>query len=353
MSANEAQRDYSQHIRVVDLASSDGLASLTRRSVPEFSREFGGKVNSAFTIGRGDSVEVTIWEAAPAALFGSISGVSPTGGAAGSVTTLPDQVVDSNGCITVPFVGAVVAAGKTIAQLEVAIGRALTGKANRPQVVVRMARNSSSYVTVIGDVKSALRMPLTPSGERLLDALAAAGGAAQPVEKSTVQITRGTMVHGMPLSVVVRDPRQNIPLQPGDVVTVSYQPLSFTVLGATGKNDEISFETQGITLAQALARSGGLQDHQSDAKGVFVFRFESAVANDTPAADKPGRMALAPVVFRLDLRNPESLFIAQQFEMRDRDVLYVSDAPATEVQKFLNLIFTAVYPVANTVRAFQ
>ena len=93
--------------------------------------------------------------------------------------------------------------------------------------------------------------------------------------------------------------------QAGDVVTALFQPLSFTVLGATGKNEEINFEAQGITLAQALARAGGLQDSRSDAKGVFIFRFEPANAlkwPKQPAATTPeGKV---PVIYRIDLKNP-------------------------------------------------
>jgi polysaccharide biosynthesis/export protein len=55
-----------------------------------------------------------------------------------------------------------------------------------------------------------------------------------------------------------RDPNENVPLQPSDVVAAYLQPLSFITLGATGKNEEINLEAQGITLVQALDRSRGL-----------------------------------------------------------------------------------------------
>src|SRR6202000_2646952 len=110
------------------------------------------------------------------------------------------------------------------------------------------------------------------------DALAAAGGVRQPTGKMTLQLTRGDRHRSLPLDVVIRDPRQNVQLKPGDVLTAMFQPLSFMALGATGKNDEISFETQGITLAQALTRAGGLSDQRSAPQGAFVFRFEEADA---------------------------------------------------------------------------
>jgi hypothetical protein len=96
-----------------------------------------------------------------------------------------------------------------------------------------VVQNSSSKVTVVGEVANSLRMPLTPSGERLLDALAAAGGVRQPINKMTLQVTRGSDFYSMPLDLVIRDPKQNVPLRAGDVVTAIFQPLSYTALGST------------------------------------------------------------------------------------------------------------------------
>jgi len=35
----------------------------------------------------------------------------------------------------------------------------------------------------------------------------------------------------------------------------------------------------------------------------------------------------------------------QNFPIENRDILYVSNAPITEVQKFLNVIFSVAYPI--------
>jgi polysaccharide export outer membrane protein len=166
------------------------------------------------------------------------------------------------------------------------------------------------------------------------------------VNKTTIQLTRADKVYSLPLETIIRDPRQNIALLPGDVVTALFQPYSFTALGASGKNDEITFETQGISLAQALARTSGLIDMRSNARGVFIFRFENKDALTWPR--EPVRTTadgLVPTVFRVDLTDPESLFLIQNFPMEDRDVLYVSNAPITEIEKFLNVLFSVAYPV--------
>jgi polysaccharide export outer membrane protein len=190
-------------------------------------------------------------------------------------------------------------------------------------------------------------MPLTPHMERLLDAIAAAGGVRQSVTKVTIQVTRGNEVQALPLDAIIRDPRQNVPLQAGDVVTALYDPFSFTALGASGKNQEINFEAQGITLAQALGRAGGLLDAQSDARGVFIFRLERRGPPAWPGDARPALDELRPVIYRFNLRDPNGFFLMQSFAVDNHDVLYVSTAPVADLQKFLNLVFSVVYPLLN------
>ncbi len=302
-------------------------------------------------VGPGDLLEVTIWEAAPATLFGSAPAQSAGANATPAIqtsrpTSLPDQPIDDDGTIYVPFAGRVPAAGKTLQEISADIVARLEKKANQPQVFVRMTHNSASNATVVGEVNLSTRVPLVPGNERLLDALAAAGGVRDPINKTTIQLTRADNVYSLPLETIIKDPRQNIPLMPGDVVTALFQPFSFTTLGASGANTEVNFETQGISLAQAIARSGGLIDLRSNARGVFVFRFESKGALDWPRQPvKATADGLVPTVYRVDLTDPESLFLIQNFPMENRDVLYVSNAPITEVQKFLNILFSVAYPI--------
>ncbi|HWP19197.1 MAG TPA: polysaccharide biosynthesis/export family protein [Burkholderiaceae bacterium] len=345
----EATRETSG-IQIVDVTDNVARQLLAQRRQDAFAESLGSPTVLPGTVAAGDVLEVSVWEAPPATLFGTTLVEARATAAQGSrPTTLPEQVVSSEGTINVPFAGAVPVAGRTLPQIEAEIARRLAGKANQPQVLVRLTRNSTANVTVVGEVGQSTRLPLTPKGERLLDALAAAGGVRQPVNKVTVQVTRGQNVYSMPLEAVIRDPRQNIVLQPGDVVTALFQPLSFTALGATGRNEEINFEAGGITLAQALARAGGLNDMRADSQGVFIFRLESAnaLAWQTPPRTTPdGRV---PVVYRLDLKDPGSFFVAQSFPISNKDIVYVSNAPAAELQKFLNVITSVVYPAIGII----
>lgn len=301
-------------------------------------------------VGPGDTLDIIVWEAPPAILFRNSSSssflgtVTPTGT---STTSLPPQMVSKQGDIVFPFVGKIQVNGKTPTQIESLIVEKLKGKANQPQVIVRIASNLSSTVTVVGEVKQSTRMPLTPKGERILDAIALAGGVSQPANKMTVQIARNGKIQSLPLETVIRDPKQNIVLQPNDVVTVYYQPLSFTVLGATGKNDELTFEATGITLSQAMGRVGGLKDFQADSKAVFIFRLEEPNA---PAVQPNGLVTednKVPVVYQFDMNDPSTFFLAQNFPMKNRDVMYVSSAASVELMKFLAVLTSILSPAAS------
>lgn len=331
-------------VEVTDAVTRRVIASEQKRL---FSETLGATTSAEFGIGAGDVLEISVWESPPASLFGSAVLDPRAGAASARVTALPEQMVNSAGQINVPFAGAVQAAGRSLQQIEADVVQRLKGKANQPQVLVRVIRNASANVTMVGEFASNIRMPLTAKGERLLDALAAAGGVRQPVGKMTLQVTRGRTVQSLPLETVIQDPRQNIFLQAGDVVTALHRPLSFTVLGATGKNEELDFEAQGITLAQALARAGGLQDARADARGVFIFRFEEPVAlgRDAGSQARTTPEGKIPVVYRVDLKDPATFFVAQGFPIRNKDVMYVSNSSVAELQKFLNIIGSVALPV--------
>lgn len=336
-------------IQVIDI--NDGVARklLNSQKLSLFSEVFqnrSGEEQSSM-VGAGDVLEVSIWEAPPAALFSSSFSDLRSGTSAARVSSLPEQMVSHDGTIAIPFGGDITVAGRTIKQIEAEIVQRLKGKANQPQVLVRRTRNVSSNVTVVGEVVSSMRVPLTPQGERLLDALAAAGGGRHPVSKMTLQITRGQQVQALPLEIIISDPRQNIRLLPGDVITALNQPYSFTMLGAAGKNDEVSFEAKGISLAQALARSGGLIDNRANAKGLFIFRLEDDLSGLLPATAVKTPEGKVPVIYRADLRDPATFFVAQSFPVRDKDLLFISNAPAAELQKFLNLVLSITYPVLS------
>ncbi len=339
------QTEYANHpISLVDLNKS----AVNRIGLFEQSRSFsallGDATQRAPVIGIGDTVDISIWEAPPAVLFGAAGDTSGISGGAQNRTIL-QRAVGSDGTLAVPFVGRINVAGRSSAEIEREIIQKLNGRANDPQVSVRVTKNDASNVTVLGEVALSRRVPLGPRGERLLDIIADAGGTRQPVGQTTVQLSRGTTTAAMALERVIQDPSQNIRMQANDVVTVLHQPYSFIALGALSQNAEIPFEGKGISLAQALGRTGGLRNDLANIKGVFIFRLESPDALDPTAATNAQQTedGKIPVVYRLNLADAKGFFVAQDFEIRDKDVLYVSTAPGADIQRFLSTVTSLAF----------
>lgn len=337
-------------IKLIDVNDAIARKLAAGKVLGTFSDVFHHNAANHYVIGPGDVLDVTIWESPPAMLFGSgvMDPTKPPSAGVSSAVTFPQQMVAASGTITVPFAGHVSVQGRDTQQIEGDIAQRLKGKANNPQVMVQVVKNNSANVTIVGEVATNQQMPLTPKGERLLDAIAASGGVKETVSRVAVQLTRGKVTSTMALESIIRDPKQNVSLESGDVVTALFQPRSFSVLGATGKNDEMPLEAQGISLAQALARSGGMVDNRADARGVFIFRFE-----DAKLVDGPNAKGLVPVVYQVNLRDPASFFVTQNFPVQDRDVIYVANSPEAEFSKFLRLVISVASPTVTLNRALE
>ena len=296
-------------------------------------------------IGIGDSLVISIWEAAGGGLFGT----SPTDhvSAGSRSVTIPEQVVGRDGGVSVPFADRVPAAGRLPVEVQKAIEQRLAEKAIEPQVIVTVTKSLSNSVSVSGEVVSGARVPLSLKGDHLLDLIAAAGGARSPVYETFVRLSRDGITATIPMEALVSDPAENIYGYSGDVLTLVRLPQSFTVFGATGVNTQVNFTAERMTLVEGLAKAGGLQDLRSDPGGVFLFRFEPpGIVN---ALGRPqlhtGPDGSSPVVYRLDLSDAKSYFLAQRFAMHDKDIIYVANADLNELQKFFTLLNTLTGPI--------
>jgi polysaccharide export outer membrane protein len=348
-SADPAVKPY----EIVDVDPST-IEVLSRRPRSSFATRFGDhRASSEPLIGVGDMVTVTIWEASSGGLFSSPAALERISAGANSAT-IPEQVVGRDGSITVPYAGRIQVAGRTPRAVQEVVQHALEGKAIQPQVLVTDNRPISSTITIGGEgVNAAQRLPLSVKGDRLLDVIASAGGLRLPVNEIVVVLQRGGVTERMPLQRITADSRENIFMRAGDVVTLVRDPQTFLTYGATNGNAEFPFGADSLTLAQALVKSGGLADYRSDARGVFVFRLESpetlrALRPDSPVPPRDGRV---PVVYHFDQSNPNSLFLEQRFQIANRDLIFVSNAPSVEFEKgvaIFNGLLSPVYSGAST-----
>jgi len=303
-----------------------------------------GDGRSEINIAVGDQLAINIFEAGADGLFSSATAKS----------TEINAVVDDSGRIFVPYVGAIRAAGRGVSELRRIIEESLVDKAIQPQVQVAVQESLANSVTLLGDVGTAGQVPVPVSGYRVLDLLAAAGLSAKTYEVR-VMLRRGDKVASADFEELFDDPDENIAVQPGDTILVSSVPRTFTVLGAGSRQREILFESRRVTLAEGIARAGGLNDNLANPQGVFLFRFEPdyiAKAISERAITAP-EGTMVPVVYQLNMRDPKALFLAKLFNLRDEDMLYVANHPTAELGKFLDQIVRPLTGLAREGGAIQ
>jgi len=308
----------------------------------------------AIRVGVGDTVQVTLFEGQAGGLF------IPTdaGSRPGNFVSLPNQTVDSTGKITVPYAGQISALNRSTLEIQQDIINRLKDKAIQPQAVVSVVSQTSTQVTVVGDVTTAGKIAVNPAGDRVLDAIARAGGIKYPGYETYVTLQR----HGLKGTVyflsLVKDPRENVFVSPGDTLYVSQYQRSFTAFGAVGSSavngavvsTQYKFLQEKLTLNDAVGRAGGLLDNRSDPAQIFIYRIENRRALEKMGADLShfhSEKTEVPTVFRVNYRDPSGFFVAQKFPMRDGDILYIDNADQIELTKFLNLVTQVPAAAAN------
>ena len=289
----------------------------------------------------GDTIQVTIYEAQSGGLFiPKEAGVRP-----GNYISLPPQTVEHSGYITVPYVGLVKASDRTTVDIGASIANSLSDRAIEPQVVVSFSDRGGSEVSIIGAVGNAKRFALSFGGDKILDAIASAGGASSPGYETWVSLIRGDDEYQIPFDELILDPKKNIYVQSNDTIYLYREAEIFTVYGAAENQGVRSFGKRDLLLSEALGLVNGLNDTQADPAEIYIYRHEDTSflskltddITDDKVIDTAGN-ATVPVIYKLDLRDPNGFFWAQRFPMNDDDVIYVANARSVEFLKFVNIL---------------
>ncbi|SEQ89943.1 polysaccharide biosynthesis/export family protein [Thalassovita taeanensis] len=276
----------------------------------------------------GDTLSLTVWENVEDGLLAS---------AASSATTLAEVQVDGAGFIFVPYAGRVRAAGNTPEALRRIITSKLEDQTPDPQVEVRRSAGDGSTVSLVGAVGAQGVFAIERPTRTLATMLARAGGVTIEPEIAQITVTRGTEHGRIWLQDLYAHPELDIALRGGDRILVEGDTRTFTALGATGTQSRVGFESQTVSAVEAIAQVGGLVSSAADPTGVFVFRNEPAeIANQVLGRnDLQGAQRM---VYVLDLTEPNGLFMARDFAVRDEDTLYVTEAPFTQWNKTISAL---------------
>lgn len=305
------------------------------------------KPPSIIRFGVGDTVNVTIFESAAGGLFiPAEAGIRP-----GNFVALPEQVIDNEGNITIPYAGTVKAAGRTNVEVQNSIIKKIADRAIEPQVIVALAQQRSNLVSVLGEVNTPVRFPAPFAGarDRITDALTRAGGIKSPGYETWVTLERDKRRATVPFENLISYPSNNIFLQPGDQIYVYREPQKFIAFGAAGEQGVFNFDAWRINLAEAVGKAKGLVDIQADPTSVFLYRREPRKVAEALGVDMSRFPSdpLVPIIFSVNFADPGGYFLATNVHMRNQDVIFIANAVSVEVTKFMTLLNASVQPAAN------
>ena len=292
-------------------------------------------------ISAGDVLSITIFEAGVSLFSGNAP--APMPGAVGfdpavRAQTLPPRRVDDEGFIDVPYAGRLNVAGSTLPQVQVKIRESLKSLSQDPQVLINREQVIGNSVIVGGEVMNPGRLVLETNQETLADIIALSGGyRGQPLDL-VLNVERGESHAKLRLGDVMAGPYQELRAFPGDRLTVIPEPLMYSILGASGRVQQMRFTREGMTVVEAISMAGGPLENVGDPKSIFLFRYAG-----------PG--GTEPTVYHFNLLNAPTFFLAQKFELRDSDVLYFSTAEANQPRKVIQTVGQLFAPIVTVTAA--
>ena len=294
------------------------------------------------TIRPGDTLGLTIYENVDDGLLAG-TGVNST--------ALEEVQVDGAGFIFVPYAGRIRAAGNTPEAIRRIITDKLDDQTPDPQVMVRRVAGDGATVAVAGAINGQGIYAIERPTRTLTAMLSRAGGVSVEPEIARIKVIRGAETGEVWFEDLFEDPRYDIALRGGDRILVEADTRSFTALGATGAQSRVRFDSQTISAVEAIAQVGGLSSTTADPTGVFVFRNEpEEIAHQV--LGRTDLIGAQRMVYVLDLTEPNGLFMARDFVIRDGDTVYVTEAPYAQFAKILSAV-TGTLGAAGTVNSLS
>ena len=280
-----------------------------------------------YLIGTGDVLSVVVWDHPElTAPFGSFNNAQDQG-----------NVVREDGTIYYPFVGAIGAVGRSALQVRDEMELRLATYIESPQVDVRVASYRSQRFFVSGSgVKTPGGFPITDVPVTIVDAINMAGGLRDQADLFDVRLSREGASFVVPLYDILfeGDTSGNVVLTHGDILHVApNERRQVLVLGEVLNPQSVPLTNRPMSLAQALASVGGIQEARADGRGIYVIR----------SSEYDGIVD----VYQLDMSRAWALALGGQFMMEAGDVVYVSAAPITRWNRWVSNVLPSLQGLFN------
>ena len=300
-----------------------------------------------YTIGAGDFLAITVWDH-PELVMPTISmsgtsmmGVMAAMGALPAGTLPPGYTVSSEGKIQFPYAGDFKVEGLTELQARDLLIERLSNYIKKPEVTLRVFGFRSKRIYVDGEVKMPGIVQIDDIPLSLPEALNRAGGVTPLGDQSRIKITRSGKSYLVDMTRLIADgiDPSHIMLSNGDILRVS--PLDESkvfVIGEVVKPTTLTLRHGRLSLNEALGEAGGVNPQTADANQVYVIR---------NATDEQ------PIIYHLDANSPVMFALAESFELKPKDVVYVDAASLVRFNRVISLILPTAQTITIMNRGFQ
>jgi polysaccharide biosynthesis/export protein len=243
------------------------------------------------------------------------------------------NTVRPDGTIFYPYIGRVQVGGRTTDEIRTILTRRLASFITNPQVEVLVAAYRSQKIYVSGAIGSARTLPITSVPLTFLDAISEVGGASDNGDWHNVILNRDGQKETLSLYALLRDgdQTQNRLLRDGDVLHVpTRETQNVAVLGQVRSPGNLNLGNERITLTDALARAGGIDEIRARPSGIFVIRVQP------PESEK------IATVYQLDVNNATALTMGTHFPLQPKDVIYVTAAPISRWNSVISQLLPSI-----------
>ena len=259
----------------------------------------------------------------------------------GTANELSGRIINADGTFFYPYVGNVQAGGRTVQEVRDTLEKGLAGILKNPQIDVSVLTYRSQRVFVAGEVRNPGAVPITDIPVSIADAIAFTGGLGPEADLSNVTVTRGEHTYTIDLYGLYYDGEigRNTRLQNGDILNVPERRYNKVfVLGEVLRPGSLQMPRGRISLAEALGDSSGVNPLSANSGQIYVVRL---APNDRIQ------------IFHLNAETADALIVADRFDLRARDIVYVDAAKVVRFARVINNLIPTLELLRESINDFS
>ena len=299
-----------------------------------------------YGIGPGDVINIVVWNHPELVL--APAGATLTTDASGLASVGNGYNVSPEGQIQFPMLGTFQIAGLTENKAREELTRRLSKFFKDPNVTLRVQAYRAGRVYIDGEVRTPGLQAINDIPMTLPEAISRAGGLTPAADRSAVSVTRNgiTSVINMSQLTTLGVSPLRIMLVPGDLVRVaSREDTKIYVLGEVIKPVALPLRNGSLTLNEALGESGGVNGATGDPRQIYVVR--SRNGDSATVADAKGTVSpTMPEIYHLDASSATAYALAEGFELKSHDVVFVDPVPLVLWNRVISLILPSAQVIS-------